>query len=177
MSKSARFGPVQAEFREDGSLFIYQPNPDVVLGATRARDLTEWLSLYVGAKLPPLLVKAPDHPPYEDVHKTQSTVPAGVINTSAGPTSAPPDGSPISSSWDPEDRATLAEMTATAEADGTAELATEFVDTRPSLDANPRIQDLRAAAKALGVSAKGSKAEILARMKDKGITGPGLDDE
>lgn len=67
---------MQVEFRDDGSLFVYQPSTDVVLGATRARDLVAWLFAQAPKDMGRDLLEG---------HVPQSTVPDGVINTSAGP--------------------------------------------------------------------------------------------
>jgi hypothetical protein len=37
------FGPVQVAFRDDGGLFIYQPEPGVVLDPGQVEDLIDWL--------------------------------------------------------------------------------------------------------------------------------------
>lgn len=77
MSKSARFGVVQVQFNDDGTLFIYQSDSARVLSPELARDLICWLQF-----------RGPDsHDSGEEVvTPRQSTVPAGVVNTSDGPT-------------------------------------------------------------------------------------------
>lgn len=77
MSKSARFGPVQVEFRDDGSLFIYQPEPNLVLGRGKAGDLIAWLSDVAPVAATRRAINMMSEP--------QSTVPQGVVNTSTGP--------------------------------------------------------------------------------------------
>jgi hypothetical protein len=91
VSKSARFGPVQVEFRDDGSLFIYQPEPNLVLGRGKAGDLVDWLMvnyepMNTVERIPLERVMAELGLEMGQDITPQATVPAGVINTSAGPT-------------------------------------------------------------------------------------------
>jgi hypothetical protein len=128
MSKAARFGPVQVEFREDGSLFIYQPSDSIVLGTTRAAQLVCWLAENFTGD--PLFTA-----PGEVSPVTGATLPAGVINTSTGPALSQYARDFVEDMKDPEFAAAyeaeLAETQASIErgvADGEAENVTRRDD-------------------------------------------------
>jgi hypothetical protein len=48
----AKFGGVTVRFNEDGTLFIYQPDSNRVLGRELAEELTTWLSHAIDYPLP-----------------------------------------------------------------------------------------------------------------------------
>lgn len=123
MSKSARFGPVQAHFNDDGTLSIYQPDSNRVLSAATAGELVAWLNDNGSAEL--------IHPGLEsDYYAAQSTVGGGVISTSEGAVS-------LTAAELEQDRnaaEALNQMTAEAHADGFDETVADF---GPARDVKP----------------------------------------
>lgn len=99
MSKSARIGGVTAQFNEDGTLHIYQPESNRVMSQELAEQLAAFLAEGLNLNLAEEHVgrsvvlfdsdlDTPDHAPKlaeafaRERRFTQDTVPAGVVNTS-----------------------------------------------------------------------------------------------
>lgn len=124
MTQHWKIGGVQLELREDDSFFIYQPDANRLFAKSMILDVASHILAAYGYG--DLLAGEWSWDAVRDQvagktglrtgDQVQVTVPSGVIGTSEGP------------------KATLSQMTAAAAADGSDEVATEFVDTRPELD-------------------------------------------
>jgi SAP domain-containing protein len=157
MSGGARFGTVQVRLNDDGSLWVYQPDPSRVLSPGLAGDLIDWLVLNYEPMNTPAVA-----------FDFQSTVGGGVIGTSDGPVDPGLTDTEQVASGDSSDAQGSDGLTATElEADrNAAEARAEIVEKAlaPKFDESTGIQDLRKAAKERGLSAKGSKADLLKRL-------------
>jgi hypothetical protein len=114
MTDSWKIGGVTLQVNEDGSFFIYQPDSNRALGKETAIQVADQIRIAYGemvdaADLFPRIVPPPDG--WVD-QLTDTEVEADKNAQDA--------------------RVQLDEMTAAAEADGSAETATEFVATRPA---------------------------------------------
>lgn len=124
MSKSAKFGGVQVQLNEDGTLFVYQPDANRLLSPGLGRQLASWLTDVQH-------VNGVDPDDDEDDRELSSTVLNGVIATSDGPV---------------DRKAILARMTAEAPAEG----GDEFVNTRTR--ESVELDEMTAAAEAEGMA-------------------------
>lgn len=78
-----RIGGVQVRVNPDGSLWIYQPDSNRLMGSELAGELVSWLTTQ--------LVYVTATPEWRAAVDAQSTVPGGVIATSEGPAEPAPE--------------------------------------------------------------------------------------
>lgn len=126
---SWRIGGVTLELREDGNFSIYQPDTNRVL----SKELALEVSRLIFEAYPKVLTVPRSVVLFDSA---TDTIPDGVLTSTeqeadknALEATAQLDVGELVS----ERKRVLNEMTATAHADGTDELATEFIDTRASI--------------------------------------------